>query len=1253
MRNLKRVLSLALAVMMLIGMMVVGASAAGYNDFTDKDEIVNKDAVSMLVSLGVINGMEDGSYYAPTQGVDRAMMAKMISVIMNLGIDKGDLYENTPTGLTDISNSWAKGHINFCYTTGIIAGRGNNTFDPNTGVTGTEAAKMLLVAAGYDPAVEGLTGSQWEIKTIALASKLGIFRNYTKPVTDKLSRDDAALLIYNALDIEMIQKYEDGYALSYADHRTILSAMYGVYKVEGVVVANEWAMLDDDSDTALKEGLTTVYNADGIFSTTTSTSVNDKDNSVKTATFEVSTPVDMLGKTVTLYVKKATILENSTVYGEAIVASSNNVITTGSKVTGGTTKDDNSLASLLKGTGLSVDKNTEYYHNYEEVSIDSTKTADVMNVKGATLTVIDNDNDGYVEYVLSLEKTLSEISAYNTKKESLTVKGMITEDFANVVGYEDVAKDDVVLAVTYGGRTYVEKPETVTGEMEYYTTKVVTDKYMTVDGTNYYEDELVNKSGATKFLVDECELAGGVQFDATYIFYLDDYDNVIAFEEVEGAAKNYALITDSAFSVNGLKLTADVELLLADGTTGTYAVNWSSTRNNLFGKTSADDEALKNFFGTSDGRYQKNGYNAAGHAAGYLVTYTLSDDGVVTLGAPDLNLSSRTYSAKNDTLVTSYDHDLYDNTKVATLAAQIGKGDTFFKISGNDTEYVYSEVVNKVEVDKNKTVAKDATFGIDDETVVFYWDGKDGAVSVGYENLYNTTGKKAHNIDAVMYNPEAYPAAKSGVANVMLVTGAYEADKEYNYALILETYRNYSDYNVYTAILDDGTITQLKSEDDLNTMDGVDHMVYEYTTDSKGMTSFKSVFTGDPDKNEYLVDGNKVLTTVNDVDLYRSGKPVHNIAFGYVYVPYAKWVETYHADKTGDNQWDAMLADRNADVIFNAYDVDTDAETADTVAFENGQQAVIVYDKDLRVKCAWVIAEKDDDIVIPDEPADPELKVSITEDFELVIYNPNNATVREISAAIVKALESKGCTDVTVTVENGKITKVEAKDGKLNLIFSDASGNYIEAADNQAEFDTDMAAALKDGGTVYVGAGEFALDAKSVSKDLTIVGIPGETAITTAKTGDGADAWGLHITAQNVTVKVSGVDFVNDADDPCTIAIKDIGDDGDSQDKISVIVDNCSFSGYNTAIQIFNGGDSSVTNCTFSDNTRYDISVGEVQKGMMTGKMTVSGNTYTQGLPANIELLAEDTGVLVNNDNVLVYHNTYADEAASKPGVIL
>ena len=44
MRNLKRALSLALASVMLLGMMVIGASAVSINDFTDQDEIVNKEA---------------------------------------------------------------------------------------------------------------------------------------------------------------------------------------------------------------------------------------------------------------------------------------------------------------------------------------------------------------------------------------------------------------------------------------------------------------------------------------------------------------------------------------------------------------------------------------------------------------------------------------------------------------------------------------------------------------------------------------------------------------------------------------------------------------------------------------------------------------------------------------------------------------------------------------------------------------------------------------------------------------------------------------------------------------------------------------------------------------------------------------------------------------------------------------------------------------------------------------------------------
>ena len=117
MRNLKRALSLALAAIMLIGMMVVSASATGLDDFSDKDKVVNKDAVSMLTTLGVINGKEDGSYFDPTGNVTRAEMAKMLCVAINGGVDPVLGVKDTPT-FTDIKGHWAESYIEYCAANG-------------------------------------------------------------------------------------------------------------------------------------------------------------------------------------------------------------------------------------------------------------------------------------------------------------------------------------------------------------------------------------------------------------------------------------------------------------------------------------------------------------------------------------------------------------------------------------------------------------------------------------------------------------------------------------------------------------------------------------------------------------------------------------------------------------------------------------------------------------------------------------------------------------------------------------------------------------------------------------------------------------------------------------------------------------------------------------------------------------------------------------------------------------------------------
>ncbi|HIY16970.1 MAG TPA: S-layer homology domain-containing protein [Candidatus Intestinimonas stercorigallinarum] len=209
MRNLKRALSLALAMVMVLSMMVIGAGAASYDDFSDKDEIVNTEAVSVLVELGVINGKDDGSF-DPTGIVTRAEMAKMICVVLNGGKDPS-LGSTVNSTYTDTVGHWASGYIEYCSQLGIVAGKGDGTFDPNGTVTGSEAAKMLLVALGYKSEIEGFTGSNWAVGVNVRANQKGLYDDLDISVDAGLSRDNAAQMIYNALDANMVEyTYTEG-----------------------------------------------------------------------------------------------------------------------------------------------------------------------------------------------------------------------------------------------------------------------------------------------------------------------------------------------------------------------------------------------------------------------------------------------------------------------------------------------------------------------------------------------------------------------------------------------------------------------------------------------------------------------------------------------------------------------------------------------------------------------------------------------------------------------------------------------------------------------------------------------------------------------------------------------------------------------------------------------------------------------------------------------------------------------------------
>ena len=1015
MRNLKRALSLALAAIMLIGMMVVSASAAGFDDFSDKDEIVNKDAVSMLTILGVINGKEDGSFFDPAGNVTRAEMAKMIATVLNQGADVDGLYVGMNTGLTDVKGHWAESYINYCYSLGIIAGRGNGKFDPAATVTGNEAAKMLLVAAGYDAQLEGLTGADWAIKTASLASTLGIFDNLSVATSDPLTRDNAALLIYNALDIEMIQKYENGYAIAFTDHRTLLSAKYGVYKIEGVVVSNEEAALNNtDSDFASAKGKTTMENVKVYASTTSNTTTGEYEEVKGQVVFNVSTTADMLGKTVTMYAKKTTVLSNSTVLGVYLDDASNVVKTTAD------TQD--TMKDFLKGTGLSTDKDTAYYVNYgvmdseadatEALGFDA-KTGRFTNVNGKTnaygveMTAIDNDGDGIVEYVLYLQETLTQVIAKSDSKETTTLNAFNKNkaiDNENIVTDANLSEGDLVLVASYGGKYHVSTPNVVTGQMESYSSSKTKEQTITVGGTEYHPSYILFAADAAdntyEFNVLDCGTKDGVDFDIDYDFILDSNDNVIAYRPSSKGVGDYALILDSGYDPGRTNSnpTGEVKVLLADGTEKLYTLNFDASAQNvgeqLFPKLTSSQqkdngiEELKGFLGSSvqdntttkpdgtlpfsgDVRYSSKQHQS-GFAAGYVIEYSLNDKDVLTI---------KSIVGTNATGTDRYSPADVDST----LAADYDTGAARIKYGTSD----------QVAVDKN--------------TVAFYFTTVNGddkyGVAIGYDKMSNVDKgtafvaqtTKANLTDVVLFDAEGVAAEK-------------------DYAYVLGRTSSSSGYVTLNVLLMDGTASTLKLTKS------------DYDSLFKGNSDFETAYA-------YTVNGEGVA------DLTAPGSSGTHVLTGYA-VKLNDGTVAVYSDKKLTKLVDSYSYDKN---IWNVEDVSA-GTNAPAGAFSTGvaKETVLVLDADENTVRAAYIKSVLDGTEVPDHGTGSLSDGVISTSNETMISDISNQTITLTN-------DMAASTSGSVTTAQNKLTAdvlVNALQGNVKGVYEEVFGTYKLVATN-------------------------------------------------------------------------------------------------------------------------------------------------------------------------------------------------------------
>ena len=195
MRNLKRALSLLLSSTLVLGMLVMGGSAAGYKDVDASND--HQEAIEVLQAVGIMTGDQNGKFN-PDGSITRNEMAVIMAHLLNLNYD----YYRGTNPFTDVPE-WAAPYVAACAAEGVVAGIGNGQFGGSQKVTAAQASLMIMKALGYFQNAEDF-GSDWQVATIRQASYINLFDNINSNAESALTRAQVAQLVLNGLKAQMV-----------------------------------------------------------------------------------------------------------------------------------------------------------------------------------------------------------------------------------------------------------------------------------------------------------------------------------------------------------------------------------------------------------------------------------------------------------------------------------------------------------------------------------------------------------------------------------------------------------------------------------------------------------------------------------------------------------------------------------------------------------------------------------------------------------------------------------------------------------------------------------------------------------------------------------------------------------------------------------------------------------------------------------------------------------------------------------------
>ena len=384
---------------------VVSADAARSVRFSDVSEMKHAQQNELLVSLGIISGMPDGSFM-PNRLLSRAEAAV---ILYRLGSEN---QASEKVSLADIPESnWAYQPACFCMENGLLTCLDGNRFAPGVSITVRELCKALLILIGY-PDVS-------EANLEELVQKNGLLAGCTLTLESFVSRDNGCLIIYNALNCCEIAEWKDGKPVYYLDELlnpvTFLEHRYHAVKYSAVVEATEQADLKVNGG-FLEQGQTRL-----------------KDHNI----FKVSTPLSLVGHRVDVFVRDGEIL------GTPHLSTSESTITFSSLVEYGTFFDENKQ--------FSVSKDAKYYLAYNLANEKAIWTA----ADRLTITAIDYDCDGSFDTILVNPYYKATVVSLNALEIRFTNgKKMEVKSYD---GTKELAVGDTVYALQLANSWMIEK----------------------------------------------------------------------------------------------------------------------------------------------------------------------------------------------------------------------------------------------------------------------------------------------------------------------------------------------------------------------------------------------------------------------------------------------------------------------------------------------------------------------------------------------------------------------------------------------------------------------------------------------------------------------------------------------------------------------------------------------------------------------------------------------------------------------------